>query len=1309
MNFLITDNLKQKTMKRAIQTQGSLNSIAAVKCLIMALLMSFSFMATAQVDCNVTMACNDGLQVSLDDVCQAVITPDMMLESPAYDDSAYSVELFDMAGNPLGTNIVTAAHLDMTIQVSVSLIGCDNSCWGNITVEDKLAPEIMCQDVTIACDGNLNSVTQPQIDEACGGPVDVNFNDLVEDLPCSDDFGRIITRTYTATDARGNAASCVQFITVERANIMDVEFPQNYDDDELPMIECGTNFPTNTDGTPSPSFTGFPTNISCPNIQFYYTDVIFDVCGAGQKVLRQWVVIDWCTGEEITDNQIIKVIDTTPPLCTSQPDFIDNISTDQGSCTGTYTVPAPIVISECSEWDYIVGYKLRDEDGEPFIDPIYDNVTRLANGQYQITGLPQDTSWIVYTITDACGNFSQCFTEVLVEDNEAPNAICEGYSIVSLDDNGSGKIYATSVDDFSFDNCSEVTLAIKRFDAPCGYSDDTEFGEFVHLCCEDVANSPILVVLQVTDAEGNVNECVANVSVQDKYAPTITCPPSVTLTCGDDYEDMSINGGMATADDNCGVEVEFLGYSTSLNACGVGTVRKNFRVTDPQGRTASCTQFVFITNPNPFSETDIEWPEDVTVSSCEAGATDSENTGLPILSNYDCASIAKSEEDVVFEVEGDYCYKILRTWRVLDECADNITSGDFYTYEQKITVLNSSAPVFTTSCSNQNVISPEGSCDAVVALSVEAEDDCTSSEALDYTYTIDYNIDGSIDDFGFTNDLSETFPAGTHRVVFTVVDGCGNEVACTSNITVRDGKAPTPVCHGELVWTLGDDGQTEVWASDFNVKSEDDCDGEDLTYAFNASGSQTALSFDCSDIPNGIAESISLSMYAFDKSGNYDFCAVTLILQDNAADACTNQGNTAGRIEGRIVNDELEGIMNVNVDVYEMNDVEDQMNQTVTNDEGAFEFTELPFLEGYMVKPVSSGSHSNGVSTLDLVLIQRHILGLQDLEGTHNLIAADINGSDNISGADIVELRKVILGVKDEFANNTAWKYIPTAFEFEDPTYPWNYPTELELEKLYVDTDEIDFYGIKIGDVNGTATTNISSDEEVDTRSAGLELSIVNTEFVSGDDVSIPVIVESGMDIEGMQMTISFDQSKLSYKGITGSQASISSSHINASLANRGIVTISYDNVMGLELNGNDILMNLDFVAVADASVEGNIEINSDIVKAEAYDLSHNTTSISLEIRDEYKNQNNGMIVLTTTPNPFADVTNIRFNLPTDQSATITVLDASGRVMMTLTQVFTAGENTIEVTRDQLSSDGLYYYQLETAERTIVKKMIMVK
>ena len=59
-----------------------------------------------------------------------------------------------------------------------------------------------------------------------------------------------------------------------------------------------------------------------------------------QKVLRQWTVIDWCTGRDTIGAQIIKIIDVDPPVCVSPPDFAFDIETDEGKCTGTFIVPA---------------------------------------------------------------------------------------------------------------------------------------------------------------------------------------------------------------------------------------------------------------------------------------------------------------------------------------------------------------------------------------------------------------------------------------------------------------------------------------------------------------------------------------------------------------------------------------------------------------------------------------------------------------------------------------------------------------------------------------------------------------------------------------------------------------------------------------------------------------------------------------------------------------------------------------------------------------------------------------------------------
>jgi hypothetical protein len=65
----------------------------------------------------------------------------------------------------------------------------------------------------------------------------------------------------------------------------------------------------------------------------------------------------------------------------------------------------------------------------------------------------------------------------------------------------------------------------------------------------------------------------------------------------------------------------------------------------------------------------------------------------------------------------------------------------------------------------------------------------------------------------------------------------------------------------------------------------------------------------------------------------------------------------------------------------------------------------------YTVTPVLDANYLNGVSTFDLVLIQRHILGVQLLDSPYKMIAADANNSQTITTSDIIMLRRLILSI----------------------------------------------------------------------------------------------------------------------------------------------------------------------------------------------------------------------------------------------------------------------------------------------------------
>src|SRR5690606_27349680 len=98
----------------------------------------------------------------------------------------------------------------------------------------------------------------------------------------------------------------------------------------------------------------------------------------------------------------------------------------------------------------------------------------------------------------------------------------------------------------------------------------------------------------------------------------------------------------------------------------------------------------------------------------------------------------------------------------------------------------------------------------------------------------------------------------------------------------------------------------------------------------------------------------------------------------------------------------------------------------------------------FTIEPARNDDHKNGVSTLDLVAIQKHLLGLELLNSPYKLIAADANNSESVTTLDIVDIRKLILGLYTEFPNNQSGRFVDAAFQFDDPQHPWPFDEIIE-------------------------------------------------------------------------------------------------------------------------------------------------------------------------------------------------------------------------------------------------------------------------
>lgn len=1265
------------------------------------------------------LVCNDNLNISVNSDCLVEVNVDMLIENPVEPLDFYTITLKDEFGNIIPGTLLSSAYIDRTIEYSVGYECGANSCWGNITIEDKQIPDLEPDSYIVDC----REETSP---EAVGFPlpisafvfsngpnayivggfdgcsnVDLTYEDMINDFECDQQFQTIIYRTWMATDESGNSTTAIDTISVERITLADVSLPPHFDDIEEPTISCSSTFPTTDEGFPAPEFTGTPDAGACAMIQATYTDVAFPMCGNTYKVLREWLIFDWCTSESIKYFQTIKITDKTPPVIFCPQNEI--ISTDDFSCnSGLYIITNPEATDNCST--VTIDVKVVGPNGEN-IEVINGNV---------VADLPIGVSVFNFTARDECDNEATCSYEVLTVDNVPPTPVCEGHTKVSLNNVGNARLYAASVDDGSHDNCEIATIQIAKMPSQ-------NFGDYVDFNCNELG-SIIMVALRVTDIYGNSNICMVEVELEDKIAPVISAPTDLTISCTTpiDEDDLSNfgkivlsqnsqdaiiifdeeNNGNAGIDglaiDNCSVIVT---EEVDIDIdCGVGEIRRTFTAIDGNNNElkAAAVQIITVVNSSPFGQNNINFPNNVTVNGCKNLDTHPDVTGTPSYTNEDCSSIVSSYEDKVFSVVDSACVLILREWKVLDMCQYNANTGEgIWTGTQSIKLNNTIAPEFTSTCADTTVCT-YGECEGLVELSIEATDDCTEQALLVYSYTIDQDDDGTVEFSGNSSSISRTLDNGNYRIRWTVEDKCGNIESCNYMLTVEDCKNPTPYCLGGISTALMNNvGEVMITAESFDLGSFDNCtESEDLIISFSSNTSETTRTFTCDMIENGISHTFEMEMWVTDEAGNQDFCAIMVTVQDNF-DVCENSGTST--IGGAISNDEDEAL--VGATIVLSSDFAGGNQTLMTEEDGLYAFNSLPAGISYNVSPTKNDDMLNGVTTLDIVLIQKHILGLEVFDQPYQYIAADVNKNATITGIDIVQIRKAILGYYDEFPDNESWTFVDKTHDFSDEDY-YSYSEYISINPLEDDMEEVDFNAIKIGDVNMTSKPNEFSSNEIDNRSNEafiLEMRKLNNQVIE-------VYSSNPTLIAGMQFELLWNNAELIQ--ITDGVLNLED-HQYRLIRNGMKLAYHNDNPIDAE---EKVLFNLVFDN--DVNIDeilNNIKLNPVQIKPEMYTNELEIQELKISTRENEVEGIAQLYLYQNSPNPFNGNTVIGFDMPDNDDITLQVIDASGKVVLNTITSAQKGYNQVSISKDDLSAAGVYYYQLNSSYGVITKKMILLE
>jgi len=108
-----------------------------------------------------TLACNDNIQVSVDENCEAFIETDMILEGGPYSCYYDYIVAVESYGSGFGGVWIDMNAVGQTLGVTVTDPETGNFCWGTITVEDKVPPTILCFPYNIEC-GAMPDPYDPQ-------------------------------------------------------------------------------------------------------------------------------------------------------------------------------------------------------------------------------------------------------------------------------------------------------------------------------------------------------------------------------------------------------------------------------------------------------------------------------------------------------------------------------------------------------------------------------------------------------------------------------------------------------------------------------------------------------------------------------------------------------------------------------------------------------------------------------------------------------------------------------------------------------------------------------------------------------------------------------------------------------------------------------------------------------------------------------------------------------------------------------------------------------------------------------------------